>query len=444
MLYDVFICHASEDKDEIARPLATALASQHIEVWYDEFSLRLGDSLRESIDRGLARSRHGLVVLSEAFFSKRWPQWELNGLVARQMRGDERVIIPIWHKVSRDDVLEFSSPLADLVAVSTDDGIPAVCREILRVVRPQESPLVVARDELIAFGVSPPVISDEWWLDIIEASNRMLPVGFHVPDEVCWGRWAFPLPNHSSRGGDRGVRLAWTALQLRWVEQAEARRITQISDPCDVLAFVKEMPGLEESCHRFPSWLASYAPQLTIPGLSGEMETLFDEAMTKDPGDDAWALRVTDPDSIDAVRAACQFVQGDVGGPCPKFYETFDYLIWLLSEESAWLPQAHRSMLVRGIAEWGVWPNLSEPDRFMKWVLNLPSNPRRCRPPRNAVVELEALIARSLAATRTHDDPHVIAEKFSEAGIVKRFASSQYRGERFRSKRRSTRSAPKQ
>ena len=52
MLHDVFICHASEDKDEFVRPLAEALKSHHLEVWYDEFTVDVGDSLREAIDRG--------------------------------------------------------------------------------------------------------------------------------------------------------------------------------------------------------------------------------------------------------------------------------------------------------------------------------------------------------------------------------------------------------
>ena len=63
-LHDVFICHASEDKDEFVRPLAEALRTHHLEVWYDEFALEVGDSLREAIDRGLAASHYGIVVLS--------------------------------------------------------------------------------------------------------------------------------------------------------------------------------------------------------------------------------------------------------------------------------------------------------------------------------------------------------------------------------------------
>ena len=68
MLHDVFICHTSEDKDEFVRPLAAVLRAHHVDVWYDESTLTIGDSLRQAIDRGLAESQFGIVVLSLAFF----------------------------------------------------------------------------------------------------------------------------------------------------------------------------------------------------------------------------------------------------------------------------------------------------------------------------------------------------------------------------------------
>jgi hypothetical protein len=68
--WDIFICHASEDKEEIVRPMAKALLDEGLRVWYDEFTLTLGDHLRRSIDKGLALSRYGLVVLSPNFFAK--------------------------------------------------------------------------------------------------------------------------------------------------------------------------------------------------------------------------------------------------------------------------------------------------------------------------------------------------------------------------------------
>jgi len=116
--YDAFISHASEDKGKVVKPLANALTKMGYRVWYDEFELRVGDSLRQSIDKGLVNSRFGIVVISPAFFAKNWPQYELNGLTAREMDG-HKVILPIWHEVDKDDVLAYSPTLADKVALST-------------------------------------------------------------------------------------------------------------------------------------------------------------------------------------------------------------------------------------------------------------------------------------------------------------------------------------
>jgi len=130
--HDIFICHASEDKDDVARPLAEELRGRGLDVWYDEFSLRIGDSLRQSIDKGLGASRFGVVILSPSFFQKRWPQYELDGLVDRQMEG-KKVILPVWHKVGHDEVARFSRSLAAIVAARTSDGIPAVADKIVAV-----------------------------------------------------------------------------------------------------------------------------------------------------------------------------------------------------------------------------------------------------------------------------------------------------------------------
>jgi len=116
--YDAFISHASEDK-KLVRPLAEALTEMGFKVWYDVFELRVGVSLRQSIDKGLTNSSYGIVVLSENFFAKNWPQYELDGLVALEM-GGQSVILPIWHGVGRDEVLSHSPTLADRVALRTD------------------------------------------------------------------------------------------------------------------------------------------------------------------------------------------------------------------------------------------------------------------------------------------------------------------------------------
>ena len=137
MKYDIFVSHASEDKDDVARPLAAHLESLGLRVWFDECQLTLGDSLRRNIDRGLIESRFGVVILSPAFFAKEWPNKELDGLVARE-DGRGKVILPIWHKITATDIGRFSPILADKLAISTDRGLPVVATSILQAVSNSE------------------------------------------------------------------------------------------------------------------------------------------------------------------------------------------------------------------------------------------------------------------------------------------------------------------
>jgi TIR domain len=136
--WDVFISHASEDKDDIVRPLAANLIERGVKVWIDEQSLLLGDSLREKIDAGLAQSRYGIVVLSPFFFSKRWPAKELNGLSAKEDAEGRKVVLPIWHEVDESTVASYSPTLADRLAARTSDGLDEVVRQIMQVLRPED------------------------------------------------------------------------------------------------------------------------------------------------------------------------------------------------------------------------------------------------------------------------------------------------------------------
>lgn len=126
---DVFICHASEDKDELVRPLAAALEQSGLSVWYDESTLKIGDSLRRAIDGGLARSRYGIVVLSHSFFAKKWPQQELDGLFTKEVVG-VKVILPIWHKIDEQAVRAYSPILAGRLAATSDIGIEELVRRL--------------------------------------------------------------------------------------------------------------------------------------------------------------------------------------------------------------------------------------------------------------------------------------------------------------------------
>jgi predicted nucleotide-binding protein len=144
--WDVFICHASEDKTEVARPLAIELRKS-IRVWLDEGELALGDSLRRKIDEGLTRSRFGVVVLSPDFFRKEWPQSELDALVSREMNG-RKVILPILHRMAAVEVGARSGLLAAKVHALWSEGLTSVVAKILRVASP--SRVEPARDRVDA------------------------------------------------------------------------------------------------------------------------------------------------------------------------------------------------------------------------------------------------------------------------------------------------------
>lgn len=116
--YDVFISHASEDKDDVVRPLALALQDKSLRVWYDEFELKIGDSLRQKIDKGLANSRFGIVVLSKNFIRKGWTNYELDGIITKSVSG-QQVVLPIWHNITKQEVIDYSPSLADKVARNT-------------------------------------------------------------------------------------------------------------------------------------------------------------------------------------------------------------------------------------------------------------------------------------------------------------------------------------
>lgn len=133
--YDVFISHASEDKDTVVRPLANALVQHGLRVWYDEFELKIGDSLRRKIDKGLANSRFGIVVLSRDFIKKGWTNYELDGIISKAVSG-EQVMLPIWHEITKQEIIAYSPSLADKVARNTSSyTIDEIANEIAELIR---------------------------------------------------------------------------------------------------------------------------------------------------------------------------------------------------------------------------------------------------------------------------------------------------------------------
>ncbi|BAZ27056.1 hypothetical protein NIES4073_79720 [Kalymmatonema gypsitolerans NIES-4073] len=148
--YDVFISHAAEDKEEFVRPLAEELQKRGYSVWYDEFSLSWGDNLSSSIDKGISQSKFGIIVLSRNFFKKTWTKRELETFVSKEVTSG-KVILPIWHQVSREDVLAFSPTLADKLALKSSQGIDYIISELVKILTPNSATPPVPPPKLQTF-----------------------------------------------------------------------------------------------------------------------------------------------------------------------------------------------------------------------------------------------------------------------------------------------------
>ena len=111
-----------------------ALRNKGVKVWYDEFEMKMGDSLRRKIDYGLAHSRFGVVVISRAFIRKGWTNYELDGIITKAVSG-KQVMLPIWHNITQEEVENYSPSLADKVARNTEDcSIEEIADEIAELV----------------------------------------------------------------------------------------------------------------------------------------------------------------------------------------------------------------------------------------------------------------------------------------------------------------------
>lgn len=120
--YDVFVSHAWEDKEDFVDELVDEMRKLDIKVWYDTNKLKWGDSMREKIDKGLSKSRFGVVVLSPDYIreDKYWTKAELNGLFQVETING-KTILPIWHKLTKKQVTEYSPIIADRKALTTAD-----------------------------------------------------------------------------------------------------------------------------------------------------------------------------------------------------------------------------------------------------------------------------------------------------------------------------------
>lgn len=169
--YDVFISYAFEDKESFVQPLVQRLLAYGIQPWYDDFSLQVGDSLSRSIDKGLNNTEFGVVVFSEAFFLKKWPEYELQGLITREMDSESK-ILPVWYGISKSELSKYSPSLANIVALDyQNNNLDDIAREIVRVIRPD----IIRSFDRINLANNILGESSENYLDIEKHIDNILP-----------------------------------------------------------------------------------------------------------------------------------------------------------------------------------------------------------------------------------------------------------------------------
>jgi TIR domain len=130
--WDIFMSHATPDKP-YAKGLVKALREKDITVWFDDDCIALGEPVRQAIKNGLNNSRYGIVVLSKAYLANRkWTEHELDGLFARE-RLNNFIILPIWHRVDRDEIEKYDAALADRRgSISATDGYDDIVESVLK------------------------------------------------------------------------------------------------------------------------------------------------------------------------------------------------------------------------------------------------------------------------------------------------------------------------
>ena len=131
--YDVFVSHAWEDKGDFVDGFVGELRNLGIKVWYDTSEIKWGDSMRKRIDDGLKKSRFGVAVLSPNYIreGKYWTKAELDGLFQLDSIGG-KVLLPVWHNLTKKEVMEYSPIIASKLAMNTASMTPKEIAEELK------------------------------------------------------------------------------------------------------------------------------------------------------------------------------------------------------------------------------------------------------------------------------------------------------------------------
>lgn len=131
--YDVFVSHAWEDKESFVDEFVNCLRELNLKVWYDKSEISWGDSMRKRIDEGLKKSTFGVAVLTPNYIAdeKYWTKAELDGLFQLESING-KTLLPIWHNLTKKEVMEYSPIIASKLAMNTVVMTPKEIAEELK------------------------------------------------------------------------------------------------------------------------------------------------------------------------------------------------------------------------------------------------------------------------------------------------------------------------
>ena len=355
----VFISHASEDKDIFVRQLAIHLKNHNIDIWYDEFEIKPGMSIRESIDKGLSLYDIGLIVLSPNYFSKKWTVWELNGVI-QKMHSGRALIIPIWLNITHSELLDISPPLADILGISSNKKLTDIASEIYNLIYPNEPLLISAAKKIENEGFKPPDYHNDWWVDIIEFLGRDK---LQLP-------WSLPKNPDNEDSQKKFYKIAWAGLRFNWIKKCMEMEFNQFTPPKDLINTINNTPGMREACNNNIEYLALYAPQLffcdnEFTNKMHEVSMSYKERLLKVAVLESYQCSLTVNGQIPTcnrifalaeekfgcylpLHLLMHFVEGESLGPRPSHLGYWGVLIYLCSSKADIYPTNIKDILIEG------------------------------------------------------------------------------------------------
>ena len=120
MMYDVFISHANSDKEEYVNDLKSSIDQLGVNIFYDKDTLQWGDNWKQKLLEGIETAEFAIIVISKSFFGREWTEKELHDFLERQNSNGQKIILPILHNISFDELKEHYPSIAEIQAIESN------------------------------------------------------------------------------------------------------------------------------------------------------------------------------------------------------------------------------------------------------------------------------------------------------------------------------------